>query len=388
MRCLNQNCNADEIESDDNFCYKCGHWTARGYSFLNDKDNVNMIMNGATVKQSGRLSMLGSLLALAFIVFSVMLIIRGQDLFKPFFYLKKQAFNYIYGYNTSLMKTDNKYNRKNIDSYEEAIEFLKKDFSDQDFYCFNDIDVTLMGDGIEEDYSIPSVSFCDMSVEESTKIKNVIDKMYLLFPNIKGALTNITITNASSKSEYIARFQPMYQFVNINENINSYNKVNKTQILINSYYFLNEDIMKNPVESVVGENWYVKDATWESTIAHELGHYISFVSLLKKYNIDNITLVTKDNKDTIDNILNEFNSGSYSTTLLTEALNNYNNRYGTNLTIKEFASSISKYAGSEDKYGNLIADETIAEAIHDYYLHGDNMKSTSKEIVNVIKSRL
>ena len=146
--------------------------------------------------------------------------------------------------------------------------------------------------------------------------------------------------------------------------------------------------MSKPVESVVGENWYVKDATWESTIAHELGHYISFVSLLKKYNIDNITLVTKDNKDTIDNILNEFNSGSYSKQLLMEALNNYNNKYKTNLTLKEFASTISKYAGFKDKNGNLIADETIAEAIHDYYLHGDNMKTTSKEIVNVIKSRL
>ena len=260
MRCLNQKCDADEIETDDNFCYKCGQWTARGYSFLKDKENVNMIMNGATVKQSGRLSMLGSLLALAFIIFTIMLVIRGEDLFKPFFYLKKQAFNYIYGYNTSLMKTDKKYNRKSINSYEEAIEFIKKDTSNQDFYCFNDIDVSIMASSIEEEYSIPSVSFCDMSVEESTKIKNVIDKMYLLFPNVKGALTNITITNASSKSEYIARFQPMYQFVNINESINSYNKVNKTQILINSYYFLNEDIMKNPVESVVGENWYVNDA--------------------------------------------------------------------------------------------------------------------------------
>ena len=35
-----------------------------------------------------------------------------------------------------------------------------------------------------------------------------------------------------TNSEYIARFQPMYQFVNINEDINNYNKVNKTQIFI------------------------------------------------------------------------------------------------------------------------------------------------------------
>ena len=66
--------------------------------------------------------------------------------------------------------------------------------------------------------------------------------MYNLFPNISGALTNISITNASTNKEYIARFQPMFQFVNANEDITKYNKVNKTQILLNSYYFLNEEV--------------------------------------------------------------------------------------------------------------------------------------------------
>lgn len=388
MRCLNQNCDANEIENDDNFCYKCGHLTARGYSFLQDKENVNMILNGVSVKQSGRLLVLGSLLALSFIVFFVMLVIRGNDLFKPFFYLKKQAFNYIYGYNTSLMKTDNKYNRKSVNTYEDAIDIIKKDISNQNFYCFNESDVYLMATRLEEDYSIPSVSFCDMSIEEVKKIKGVVDKMYTIFPNIKGALTNITLTNASSKAEYIARFQPMYQFVNINENIESYNKVNKTQILLNSYYFLNKDIMSNPVEKVVGENWYVEDATWESSIAHEYGHYISFLTLLKKNGMENITLVTSKNTNKIDSVLNWFNSGAYSTSLLTEALNNYNSKYSMNLSLEKFASTISKYASSKDENNNLIADETIAEAIHDYYLHGENMKSSSREIIAVIKSRL
>ncbi len=33
MKCLNKNCNATEIENDDNFCYKCGYWTAKGINF-------------------------------------------------------------------------------------------------------------------------------------------------------------------------------------------------------------------------------------------------------------------------------------------------------------------------------------------------------------------
>ena len=141
---------------------------------------------------------------------------------------------------------------------------------------------------LEEKYSIVSVDFCDISYDEAIKIKNVIEKSYSLFSNIEGGLTNITIANANTKSDYIAYFQPMYQFVNSNEDINQYSKVNKTQILLNSYYFLNDKILENNIDDVVGQGWYVNDATWESTIAHEIGHYITFKLFLKENNLDNI----------------------------------------------------------------------------------------------------
>ena len=38
MKCIH--CEA-EIESDDNFCWKCGEWTSKGYTFLKDKSNVD-----------------------------------------------------------------------------------------------------------------------------------------------------------------------------------------------------------------------------------------------------------------------------------------------------------------------------------------------------------
>ena len=180
----------------------------------------------------------------------------------------------------------------------------------------------------------------------------------------------------------------MFQFTNPNEDINQYNKINKTQILLNSYYFLNEKIMSAPVSNVTGENWYVKDATWESTIAHELGHYISFIILLKENNLENITFVTPENESKINEVLSKFDSGNFSTSLLSEALTNYNTKYDTDLDLNSFALTISNYAGAKDKEDKLIADETIAEAIHDYYLHRDNCAKSSYEIVNIIKSRL
>ena len=385
MKCIH--CEV-EIESDDNFCWKCGHWTAKGYSFLKNEENVKMIMNGDAVKQDERFSILISLLGIGFILFTAMMFIRGDDLFKPFTYLKKQATNYIYGYNTSIIKTDNKYSNENINTYDNAIELIKKDFDEQSWLCENDIEISRVEYELQENFSIPSVSFCDAPYDVTLKLKDVISKMYSLFPNIQGALTNITITNASSSSEYIAYFQPLYQFVNINEDINLFNKVNKTQILLNSYYFLNKEMLESNLENVVGENWYVNGATWESTIAHELGHYISFVILLKENGMSNITFETPTSQTQIQNIIEIFNNGTHSNEIVNEALLNFNSKYNLNYDIDTFASTISKYASSKDKKGNVIADETIAEAIHDYYLHGNSMKNSSREIVNVIKNRL
>ena len=388
MKCLNQNCNAEEIEEDDNFCYKCGHWTAKGYSFLKKPENVQIILNGDGTKKDNRFSLMVALASLALIAFTLLGLFRGEDLFKPLYYVKRKVDNYIYGYNTAIIKTDNIYNKKSVNSLEEANQMIENDLDNQNFKCSYALDTFRLETDIESAYSIPNVSLCDISYNEAEKIKDVIDKMYALFPNMKGVLTNISITNAKTKSEYIAYFQPMFQFVNPNEDINSYNKVNKTQILLNSYYFLNEHVMSKPVASVVGENWYVKDATWESTIAHELGHYITFVIFLRENGLENITFVTKDNESKINELLKIYESGEFSTNIVQQALNNYNNKYNTSLDLDTFTLTISKYAGVKNNSNVLIADETIAEAIHDFYLHGENLSKSSYEIVKIIRARL
>lgn len=388
MKCLNQYCDAEDIENDDNFCYKCGHWTSKGFSFIKKEENVIQIMKGDAAKKDNNFSVMLGIASLAFIGFFVMNLVRGNDLYKPIFYLKRQADSYIYGYHTSIIKTNNTYKDIIVNNYDDAIKLIKDDLNKQQWKCGHEIETFKYQSDVEDIAAIPVVSFCDVSDNEAQKLTEVIKKMYSLFPNMSGALTNISITNATTNSEYIARFQPMFQFVNTNNDINSYNKVNKTQILLNSYYFLNDDIMSNSVSSVVGEDWYVKDATWESTIAHELGHYVSFAAFLRQNGLNNITFVTAENEEKINNVMNKFDSGDFSMSILNQALNNYNSKYNTNLDVNSFALTISKYAGAKDKKGNLIADETIAEAIHDYYLHGYNCSKSSYEIVSIIKQKL
>lgn len=384
-KCLECKC---LVEKNDNFCYSCGRLTAHGYKYVNNQEVINKIENGTITKKNNQLKLLISSLSIFIIAFTCFIIIRGTNIIRPLAYIKKQINSYTNGYNSTILKTNNVYNNIDINNYDEAINYIKKDFGKQDYLCSNNIDVKRLEYNLEENYNIAKVNFCDINYEESLKIAEVIEKIYKLFPNVSGALTNITITNAPSKEEYIAYFQPMFQFINPNENINEYNKVNKTQIFLNSYYFLNTDFMSKNIESVIGSNWYVKDATWESTIAHELGHYISFKTFLKENNIDNITYVTKNNKDKITKLLQEFDSGKYSIGVVTTALNNYNIKNDASLNIDNFTNLISSYAGTKDKSGNLIADETIAEAIHDYFLHSSNCSKASLEIINIIKAKL
>ena len=112
------------------------------------------------------------------------------------------------------------------------------------------------------------------------------------------------------------------------------------------------------------------------------------MTLLKEYGLSNITLETNLNSSVINKVLEYFDSGSHSKNIVSNALNNYNLRYNSNLTLEQFSLAISNYSGTKDKNGNIIFEETIAEGVHDYYLHGTNCKKESYEIIQVIKDKL
>lgn len=375
-----------EIETDDNFCWNCGHWTPKGYKFLSNRENIKSITRGEASKQGMRFILIFVTMGLSIILFVVSAMIKGNDIFKPIFFLKRQIDSYFYGYNTAMIKTDNTYEGESVLEEREAYEFIVRDLKNQSWKCSHDIDTVVIENTLEKELSIPSVNFCDISYAEAEKIKKVIDEMYGLFPNIEGKLTNISITNAKTNSEYIAYFQPKYEFVNSRSSLDEYNRVNKTQILLNSYYFLNDELLSSPLADTVGESWYIEDATWESTIAHELGHYITYVTFLKSQDVESIVFVDSKNARRIEDVQNTFDHGGYQSALVHEAFDRCSNCKEESL--ENSIASISKYAGIKDDHGNVLFDETIAEAVHDYYLHGRNANALSQEIVNILLERL
>lgn len=141
MKCINSLCNADLIEEDDNFCYQCGHPTALGYAYLNKQENIKEILNGAVIKQDNKFKIFATSFLILTITFILVGIIRGYSLFKPVFYLKRQLDSYIYGYNTSIIKTDNRYNKINVNNLEESKMLIKKDFDNQIWKCKYDLDI-------------------------------------------------------------------------------------------------------------------------------------------------------------------------------------------------------------------------------------------------------
>ena len=85
MKCLK--CKK-EIENDDNFCWNCGHWTAKGFTFLKDEENYQLTLKAN--QQTDKLSILLFLVCVGVSLFLTMMFVQKNNLFKPMIYLKKQ----------------------------------------------------------------------------------------------------------------------------------------------------------------------------------------------------------------------------------------------------------------------------------------------------------
>lgn len=363
------------LGDNDNFCYYCGHWTSHGYKYFKDKSNTKVLM-GSALKQSNRVNFLIVLFLCSIVMFLICINIRGLNLFKPFAYLKKEIISYKYGYNSSLLKSDNIYNNRKITSDYDAVNSIIYDSDSQAWLCSYDKRVIDIEKRLEKEYGILSVSFCDISYEEAQEIGNVISGTLNLFPSCYGYLTNITLSNSKEMGDYVAYFQPLYRFINGNSDSNRYNRVNKTQILLNSYYFLNVDKTRSIIDDKYNSGYYVRGGSMESLVAHEIGHYISFVTLLRSKGIENVRF---EEKRGLDEVYGLVNSGEYSKGIVEEAL--------SGASMETECRRISQYA-CQSVNGNYIYDEMIAEAVHDFYVNGANATDISKKIVDILRSRL
>ena len=273
----------------------------------------------------------------------------------------------------------------NINSVNDIKNFIKAESAEQRKNCptyNNNLDIQ-----IENKYDIAGVNFCEIDSSFSNELLSVIDYYYTNYPEIKGYLNNFTITGPNSEigSTVIAYFRPSYPTLMSDDG----NKLGlKLSINMISSYFLDKDTLIKAMNASSQSGHFPPNTTAVSPVAHEIGHYLSFISLIKEYKLEDLTYVNPNNLSKYSEVNNQFATGEYSKKLVEEAYNRYKKDTGSTISFDDFRASISKYAMAKNSVGEYIYDETIAESVHDVYLNRENAKDASKYINAVLIERL
>ncbi len=277
------------------------------------------------------------------------------------------------------------FSNNNINNLNDALNLIVKDSKEEKAKCSNK-DINTIEDRVVNNYGILTVNLCELDIDFAKEIENVVKTIYTEFPMARDYLTNLTLINPDSQSGYIAAFAPTLLVAPTT--YDSYPYVFKTAIIMNSKYFLNINKLESSMKQASNSGHFPKNTTRTSSVAHEFGHYLSFLTLLTKANLERTTYITSSNIQQLYNAIDDFKEGASSLGMIEEAYQNYKVKYNTSITLLEFRGSISQYALAKDKNGNYIYDETIAEAFHDYYLNRNNAEKASLEIVAVLKAHL
>ena len=285
---------------------------------------------------------------------------------------------------TSIVYDNQYFEQMTFNSLNDVLRLVASDSNRQKDNCLQS--VIAVENEIISNYGITAVNFCEMDVQFARELKEVVKYMYNTFPQTRNYLTNITLANVDNAT-YIAAFMPVFTFGTSKTN-NKYPVAIKSQIILNAKYFLNNSKINSSVNYGVKSGYFPPNATRSSTVAHEFGHYLSYIALLNNYHSGRLNFVKASDADTLFTVYDDFNAGNFSFKLLQEAYQRYRATYGNNLTFDQFRETISVYAIAKDKSGAYIYDETIAEAFHDCYLNGNSAQPASKVIVEVLKGYL
>ena len=288
-------------------------------------------------------------------------------------------------YNTAII-TDNVYTGVSISSAKDAKDLIVKDSVDQKVSDYPK-DIIAVEDDIVSKYEVDAVNLKEMDVAFAKELEDVVKKIYDDFPGAKGYLTNLTLTNVDmTESGVIAMFMPIFNFAK-SDSSTTRPWVIKTQVQLNAKFFLNPERLESATNASSKTGHFPPNSSRYSPVAHEFGHYLSFIALLNNYSTDSILIVEDDDLNNYYDIYRDFGDGVFSKQMLDEAYQNYISE-NSEMDFDEWRGQISGYALAKDESGDYIYDETIAEAFHDVYLNGDNANTASKYIYDVLKKHI
>lgn len=379
------NC-GNPIYNNEKFCNKCGKniniidvTSGSNHNSNPKKQNIKMILIGVGIG-------IGILL----VIIICMLIFNNNNYFFSKKDYKEEVINTTNTKKTkgkyrTVIITDNTYSGVKINNENDAYKLIEEDSINQKKNCPTEIKE--VENNIIKKYGITAVNLCEMNADFANEIANVFDKIYNEYPTVRGYITNLSLINGTISDNYIAAFMPIFNFAT-SDTVSGYPWIIKTQVLLNTSYFLNKERLELIIKDSATSGHFPKNATIYSPVAHELGHYLSFLALMNSYNTDSILLVDNNKINNLYTIYDDFANGKFSLLMIEEAYENYKKDTNAPLDINEWRRTISNYAVAKDNSGNYIYDETIAEAFHDVYLNEEKACDASKYVVKVLKEKL
>lgn len=408
----------NRIENWSNFCNRCGNPLENSPNstllqptqnisinnqYQNSKDSIsNLLSNNINNKDKNRnMIFIGAGCGIVLLIIIIIITVVSNRKANYYFsttenynnsndtenVVKKTDNNSKKGKYQTIIITDNTYSGIKVSNNSDAYKLIEKDSVSQKNQCPSEI--KKVEDEIIEKYNITAVNLCEMDVDFARELENVFEVIYRDYPSARGHITNLTLRNTNMLSEggVIAAFMPAFNFAT-SDSDSSYPWVIKTQVLLSSQYFLNKSKLESSTEAGSSTGHFPPNSTIYSPVAHELGHYLSFLAMMKYYKLNSILLINNNSIDTFYKLYSDFGEGNYSLSMINEAYENYKKDTNTLMSLDEWRGTISKYALAKDNSGEYIYDETIAEAFHDVYLNNDDAKDASKYIVKVLKEKL
>ena len=245
---------------------------------------------------------------------------------------------------------DNQYLKQfNIEDYDTVKRLLVTDSVKQKDHCLPEI--TKIENEIINNYGVVAVNLCEMDEDFARELSNVVAYIYNTYPSARYYLTNMTLANVDNVS-YIAAFMPVFTFATSKTNT-GYPVAIKSQIILNAKYFLNVSKLENSVNYGTKTGYFPNGATRSSTVAHEFGHYLSYIALLNHYDSGSLNFVKASNASLLYDVYTDFNEGKYVYDLLREAYDLYQSYYHSDYSFDQWRATISKYAIAKDKNGEL-----------------------------------
>lgn len=359
-----------QIEDVEMICPECGHYLGTN---LSDKKNI----------------IIGSFLGLIIVLLIFLTLNRFGFLSGKYFFPNNFTNDINVDTNaiTNQYETDIEYNHiyYNIDisSIDEAKKLIINDSIEQKNNCSEEI--IKIEDRIISKYNITAVNLCEINYNLALELENILKNINDNYPKIISNLTNITIVN--SKENFTVKFVPMRTFT-ISSNDSNFPWTIKTEILLNANYYLNPKLFDFTINHMNKISFYPNGANKASLLAHEIGHYLSYLVISKKNNMEFNILLNQGIINNYQSVLTEYEHDKFFLTLIDEAYEEYKKDTNTTMSLYDFRSSISKYAIVKNNNGEYVYSETIAEAFHDICLNGSNATDASKYIIKNINRYL